>query len=364
MLVVALGLFDQWSGMLWRRVRAGTRDRDALWALATVAIVCAITVTFGFVLGIAVGVALSIALFVAAQNRSIVRAVGTAATRTSRRIYRDEETRALREEGAKVLVVEVEGAIFFGTAHKLERELEAIAAGAGYLIVDLRRVTMIDASGTHGLERLARRVRAKGTRFVLAGIAPADRNARALRAHGALVEAQDVWFPDIDRALESVECHMLETLGLVSAETELPLTSVALFDGLTDVQCARLAACLVRRELAAGEVLFRRGEPGDRVFLLVKGAVTMMSGADDEPGHRLATFAAGVVFGEAAMLDGGGRTATGLADEPSVVYLLTRDALDALRESDPALALAVLRNIARQLSARLRFANQTIDALR
>jgi len=64
------------------------------------------------------------------------------------------------------------------------------------------------------------------------------------------------------------------------------------------------------------------------------------------------------------MLDGGGRTATGVADEPSAVYMLTREAMEILRKEDSTLALAVLRNIARQLSARLRFANRTIDALR
>jgi MFS superfamily sulfate permease-like transporter len=364
MLVVGLGLFDQWSGTLWRHVRSGMRDRDALWALATVAVVCGITVVFGFVTGIAVGVALSIVLFIAAQNRSLVRAVGTGETRASRRIYRDEETRALRDRGALVRVVELEGAIFFGTAHKLEREVEALAAGARYLLVDVRRVTSIDASGTHALERLAARVRAKGTRFLLAGIADGDRNARALRAHRALMGSQDTWFADIDRALEHVERDILDGLGLEAPQGELALDAVTLLDGVSDAQRARLEACLERRELAAGEVLFRRGEPGDRVFVLVKGAVTMMSGADDEPGDRLATFAPGVVFGEAAMLDGGGRTATGVADEASVVYVLTRDAFESLRHEDAGLALAVLRNIARQLSARLRFANRTIDAMR
>jgi CRP-like cAMP-binding protein len=90
----------------------------------------------------------------------------------------------------------------------------------------------------------------------------------------------------------------------------------------------------------------------------------MMSEGHDQTGRRLATFAPGVVFGEAAMLDGGGRTATGVADEPSIVYMLTRDGMEELRREDSALALAVLRNIARQLSARLRFATRTIDAMR
>jgi len=62
------------------------------------------------------------------------------------------------------------------------------------------------------------------------------------------------------------------------------------------------------------------------------------------------------------MLDGGGRTATAVADEPSVVYVLTRANLDAIRAADPTLASQVLLNLAKQLSARLRFAAATIQA--
>jgi len=115
-------------------------------------------------------------------------------------------------------------------------------------------------------------------------------------------------------------------------------------------------------DLAPGEVLFRQGEPGDRVFALAMGSVTMLAGAQGS--RRLATFAPGVVFGEAAMLDGGGRTATGVADEPSVVYVLTREALEAIRGRDADLAHLVMVNIARQLSARLRFANASLEAER
>jgi hypothetical protein len=222
---------------------------------------------------------------------------------------------------------------------------------------------MIDASGALAFERLHARVRAKGTRLVLSGIAADDRHARALQAHGALTCVFDCpWHPDVDRALEQAERELLERAGQRDANAELPLTAVPLFDALDETQTATLAAHLERREMAAGEMLFRRGEPGDSLFALVKGSVSMLA-SEDGGGRRLATFAPGVVFGEAAMLDGGGRTATGIADEPSVVYILTRADLAAIKASDPALALAVLRNIAVQLSARLRFANATIESV-
>jgi anti-anti-sigma regulatory factor len=269
----------------------------------------------------------------------------------------------LRERGDALIVVEVEGAIFFGTAHAFERDVERHAAGARFLVVDVRRVTMIDASGAHAFERLAARVRARGAQLLVAGLTPHARNARALQAHGAFVTGEQPFYPVIDRALEHAERCALEEAGVRPPDAELALEHLPLLQGMSGIERAKLAGVLARVELAPGEVLFRRGEPGDRLYALAKGSVSILVDvADLRSGHRLASFAPGVAFGEAAMLDGGGRTAGAAADEPSVVYVLTRADFDALRARDPALAGTLLFNIARELSGRLRFATATIQA--
>ena len=365
MIIVGLGLFDQWSRTVWRELREGSLDRDALWSLATVLIVCVVTVFFGFLVGIIVGVALSVILFVASVNRSLVRSVATGETRGSRRIYPPDQASLLRARGAEIRLVEIEGAIFFGTAHKFEREMEAAAKGTRFLILDLRRVTMIDASGALAFDRIASRARSQGTQLVLAALVAGDRHARALRAHGAFARAEDRhWYPDADRALEYAERHLLDEAGQRPPSDELPLEKLSLFDGIGPLQREKLRAYLSRMELAAHEVLFRRGEPGDCLYLLAKGSVSILANIDDgvASAHRLASFAPGVIFGETAMLDGGGRTASGVADEPSVAYVLTRAALDAISAEERELATVVLLNIARQISARLRFATATIQA--
>ena len=365
MLVVAFGMVDQWSRAPWRQLRAGSRDRDALWSLSIVVIVCAITVVFGFVPAIAVGVLLSLVLFVAALNRSLVRSVATGETRGSRRIYDAERARVLRERGAQIRVVELEGAIFFGTALRLRNEMEALAAGARFFILDVRRVTMIDASGANALDRLASRLERGGVQLLLAGLVPGQRHARALRAYGAFGhEDGRHWYPDVDRALESAERALLDEAGAQLPRDELPLDRLALLDGVDGAQREQLRTMLTRVELAAGEVLFRRGEPGDRLYVIAQGSISILADVDEgvASAHRLASFGPGVVFGETAMLDRGGRSAGAAADEHSVLYVLTRADFDTLREREPALANLVLLNIARELSARLRFATATIQA--
>ena len=75
------------------------------------------------------------------------------------------------------------------------------------------------------------------------------------------------------------------------------------------------------------------------------------------PDQRFASFAAGVIFGETAMLDGQGRSADAIADSDATVHELTSDALDALIAADAALGARLMRNIAVHLSERLRSAS-------
>jgi CRP-like cAMP-binding protein len=98
--------------------------------------------------------------------------------------------------------------------------------------------------------------------------------------------------------------------------------------------------------------------------MLARGSVTLVEGvgAHSEKGRRIVSFKSGVVFGETAMLDGGPRTATAIADSDSIAYTLSRTELDRLRAEAPTLAAQLLFNLARQLSGRLRFATMVLWA--
>lgn len=364
MLIVALGLFDQWSHALWRQLRSGSRDRDTLWTLGIVVIVCVITIAFGFVAAIVVGVALSAVLFIGAQNRSLLRSVATGQDRGSRRIYPPDQERMLREFGARIRLIELEGALFFGTAHRLRREMDALAPGALQVVVDLQRVTTIDASGALALEHVASRIRSQGGELLLAGLAAGDHRGRSLRNLGHFPNIADAnWFVDADRALEYAERKLLDDAGARLPQDELPLSRSSLCEGMDEAQRAVLEPRLSRVELDAGDVLFRRGEPGDRLYVLAKGSVSLLAVEDGDgaTAQRIAGFAPGIVFGEAAMLCGGARTTTCVADLPTVVYTLARTDFEAMREREPVLAGVLLMNLARGLSARLRFSAAAFD---
>ncbi|HSD54029.1 MAG TPA: SulP family inorganic anion transporter [Burkholderiales bacterium] len=359
MLTVAWGLVDAWTRGLARRLAAGERGRALLWSAAVILLVATITVFISFVVAVVAGVFLSMALFIAAMNRSLVRSVHTGAVRPSRRIYGPEEARVLADARRAIMVVELEGALFFGSAERLGAEVEPLVATARFVVIDLQRVTTIDATGAIALERLSKRLDAAGANLLLAGVTPQGRHGVELVAAGTFVSpATRRWFVDADQAVEWAEDRLLGAQRALLKE--IPLERLDLAAGLDPGELRAMRRLLRRAELNPEEVLFSEGEPGDKLYLLARGAVSITVRGGDRQ-RRIVTFAPGSIFGEAAMLDGAPRSATATIVEDTVVYSLSRRALDALARTDPSLSNKLLVNLGRHLSARLR---QTTDTLR
>jgi glutaminase len=80
---------------------------------------------------------------------------------------------------------------------------------------------------------------------------------------------------------------------------------------------------------------------------------------------RIATLGPGVTFGEMAILSGEGnaRSADVRADVPIACYRLAVDRWEALGRNYPDIALVLFRNLARELSDRLRNARDVIRVL-
>ena len=127
--------------------------------------------------------------------------------------------------------------------------------------------------------------------------------------------------------------------------------------GLDAAQVAVVIACLLPRHLEAGEVLFNEGEPGDRLYVLSRGSVSILS-RPDRAGRtqRYLSISPGMMLGETAMLDGGGRSGNAVAEGETEVHALHHDTLQQLRAEDPLLYAQIHRNIALHLAQRLRAA--------
>lgn len=373
LIMLAWALVDRWTlGLLRRPGADAAPDRSAVDAgnvadrrlsLAVVAAVCAVTVLWGFVPGVTLGVLLSFVILVRSLERSLVRQRHTAHEIPSRRIYAPAQERWLGAARRGITLLELEGALFFGNVERLAQEVRSLVGAGGAapplqtLVLDLRRVSTIDASGAVMLAGLRDLLAARGVVLRLAGVAADNRHGDSLRAHGVLAGANDgTWalHDDADRAIEAAEQAALAAAGGPAAGAPIALAHCELFAGLDAAEFECVAALLQARSLAAGERLFAQGEAGDALFALSAGSISVVDRARRQ---RFVSFSPGMTFGEMALLDRGGRTADAVADEASTVHALDAAAMARLESEAPAVAARLYRNLALHLATRLRAAS-------
>jgi CRP-like cAMP-binding protein len=141
------------------------------------------------------------------------------------------------------------------------------------------------------------------------------------------------------------------------------LRACALFQGLPGEQLRKIARVATHRDLAAGEVVFREGEAGDEMFVVVAGKVRISKQVQGAGEEALGILEPGSFFGEMAMVDDAPRSADAIAHTTCALAVLGRDDLDQLLFMDKDLAYDLLWTFVRTLSTRLRETNERLRAL-
>ena len=127
------------------------------------------------------------------------------------------------------------------------------------------------------------------------------------------------------------------------------LRSCALFRALDDPTLG-VVACLFRaRRFRRHEVIFHEGDPGDSLFVVASGSVKIALGSAEGDEAIIATLGRGDYFGELSVLDGGERSATATALEPTGLGSLARAPFLELVEAQPGLRSALLTGLAAEL---------------
>ena len=140
------------------------------------------------------------------------------------------------------------------------------------------------------------------------------------------------------------------------------LSAFPLFTRADRAQREAVLERLLEERFAAGARIFAEGEPGDRLYLVVEGAVRVSTQVSDGE-EALAMLRPGAFFGEMSLLDDQPRSADAHAQEDSVLFSLNRGDFLELLQGDGSLAVAVLGSLARTLAIRLRETNDQVKAM-
>ena len=326
-----------------------------------------VIVNFGYLMGVVLGVIGACLMFALSYSRiGVIRRHLTRREFSSNVERAPEQTRLLREEGSRLHVFWLSGFIFFGSSNGLfERIRRAIDAQeekpVGYVVLDFSAVPGLDTSAVLSLIKLRNYCDEHGVTLAFSGLSEVMSTSFQKAGFFAGDQSHQV-FATRNEAVEWCEDMLLmyHEVGEASVHSfESWLT--AELGGAADM--TRIAPYLERRELKVGEALFRQGEPPDSVEILASGCVAIT--IEDEQGRpiRLRRMMGYTVVGEMGFYRQVPRTATVNAEEPSVVYRLTRDSFNKMQAQDPIAASVFHKLIIRLLSDRLEFANREIAAL-
>jgi CRP-like cAMP-binding protein len=123
------------------------------------------------------------------------------------------------------------------------------------------------------------------------------------------------------------------------------LRAIPLFEGLSEAGLERLVASSAEIECEPGQVLALPGDPGSGMYVVLDGTVSV-----EVRGGFHAELGPGSFFGEVALLVPSGRVARVRAATHARCLSIARDDVLGLLESEPSLAVKMLRELARRLS--------------
>ncbi|MBI3297671.1 MAG: SLC26A/SulP transporter family protein [Elusimicrobia bacterium] len=355
LLVVAARMYDRKSLRL-------LRQRSTIVDFSVGAAVIVVAVLSGLIAAAGVGLGLSILLFIHDQiSTSVIRRKSDGTTMFSKRRRLPDEREALERLGAKTVVCELQGNLFFGTTDQLFSELEKDLPKAAFVILDLRRVTSVDFTATHMLKQIEDHLHEHGGSLILCsppknlpsgfdtekyfdevGLVKASRNVEVL--------------PDLDDALARAEDGLLSEAGLGARGDEAPLAlgGMDLLKGFSPEQTAALEKAATTASFKAGQAVFKGSEVGDQLFFLRRGQVRIDLPLAGGRTYHVVTFGRGDFFGEVVFLDRGKRSADAVAVVDSDFFVLSRADFDRLARENADLGVRVFARLAKTLAVRLR----------
>jgi sulfate permease, SulP family len=321
----------------------------------------------GFIQGVTTGVTVGLILFVINYSRiNVVKNV------LSGRDFRSNVDRSINERnnlslhGDQILIMRLQGFIFFGTAVQLVDQLnrrlkDPEATPLRYLILDFRSVTGVDSSSVNSFIKLAQYAEQSDFDLVLSGLSP---RISLQMAKGGVPQRRVHAYADLQRALKWCEDQLLlNSRRVPTARINLPerLTTV-----LGDAAMAeRVIPFLERLELQENEEFIHEGDPSSDLYFIEQGRLRVELRHPGSHPILVRTLGAGSFVGEVAYYLRIPRSASVVADQKAVVFRISGTALDTMRREQPALSSALHAFMAGMLARRLadtdRLLQQVID---
>ena len=367
---------------------------DAWFKLPKVdyALIWVITITIatvGLLEGVAVGILVAVLLFVVTYGRTqVVRHTISGKNYQSHVMRSRLYEQLLQQRGDGLIILELQGFIFFGTAYRLVDEIKTrienqTLVPTRFLLLDFRLVTGIDTSTILSFAKLRQLLEDANVNLIFTHLNPeiqAQLQAEVLTPDGA---AAVQIFLDLDQGVAWCEEQMIAdfaSVGLGAKPKTLlqylnealpePSMEIDWLDNLNPLNqpkesphIQRLLTFMQCIEAAPGTVLLREGQEVDNLYFVEAGQIVVQTLAGTGQVKELRILKPGTVIGEIGMYTGHTASATVVVQETAVLYTLSAQNFKRMESEDPTLAFAIHRLIAGMLGRKLSQTSQTVRAL-
>ncbi|HVO41344.1 MAG TPA: SulP family inorganic anion transporter [Aggregatilineales bacterium] len=333
---------------------------------AIIVLILGVITVRGFLEGIAIGVLMTVLMFVVNYSRiSVVKHELSGVTYHSRVNRSPRQQRVLEAYGEQLYILKLQGFIFFGTANRLFEKVQARTRVANqqsvrFVLLDFEQVTGLDSTGLLSFSRMLQLAQELHFTLVMTGL-----HGRALDqfGRGGFHETADLrFFPDLDHGVEMCEDAII---GSLHREQETYRGLQEQLEAIVPMprQIEQLIHHMDRREIAPGEYLIRQDAETDSLFFVESGQVTAQLETPDQEPMRLETVQGGRTVGEIGFYLGIKRTAAVIANDASVIFSLSQEAMKHIEDTDSEAASVFHRIIIHILGERVIHLTRALDAL-
>lgn len=340
-IIAYLGLDFLYEWIWSKRGKLPASDR------AIMLLIVGLAGTAGFLTAFSVGLLMATVQFVVSYaGIDVIRLRSSAAVRRSSVERSNAHLAQLEAEGRDVLIYELSGYLFFGTANGLLERLRTDIIQDPDLrkvVLNFAEVKGLDTSAIFALSRIASLLDQNGIRLVLSGLRDRVKD-QVLKA--ADLPSDTALRNTLDEALIEIETEILGPTG-PGQSVDAILGQLAKRHPTADI--ASFATVV---PLATGELLFAQGAQSTELFQLVSGRLRAEVTRPDSAPLVVARFLPGAIVGEIAYYAELPRTASLVAETDTVVLRYDLDVLSASPELAP-LASEFHRDAARHLAHRL-----------
>ena len=361
LIYVGLEFLIDW---LWK-----ARDELPLSDYVVVILILIVIIFSDILQGVTFGFFVAIILFVVNYSQLSVIKIETNGSDHASNVDRDLETRELlNKEGHRVLIMVLQGFIFFGTADKLisairNRIMEVEDSKFDFLVLDFHHVSQLDTSAIVTFSKLAQLSDRVGFHII---ISSADQKSiKQLVKHDFFTfgnqRLERHYKEQLDTAADWCERRILRDLNLNDEEQNLGLHDVLGRIAYEEADVKLLSDFFVIEKRKAGEYLFNEGDRGESLYFVGSGTVVVVLKVQGQAERILHKYKAGAILGEMAIYTGENRTASVRIEDDAVLFRLDKDKLEEMSRRFPASTAALHTYIVKVLSERLGRANRNLS---